>query len=73
MTPHHHKTHDARVHHARALYVAADAMHARALAQMKDAIRHADADEWDAAEVAMQASRRSEATAAELTAAADAS
>jgi hypothetical protein len=69
----HDRAHAARVNRARGLYAAADAMHERAVKHYRDAVRYADADEWDEADAAMQAARHSEAMAAQLTAEADAS
>jgi hypothetical protein len=58
---------------AATLYALADALHGRAAAQYRDALQHAQAGEWEAAESAMQAARTSKTAADELTAEADAS
>lgn len=57
---------------AATLYALADALHGRAMAQYKDALQHAQAGAWEAAEAAMHAARTSKTAADELTAAADA-
>ena len=57
---------------AATLYALADALHGQALAQYRDALHHAHAGEWKAAEAAMRAAQESKGAADELTAEADA-